>query len=667
MVHSRQQRKNYETSGGDNIMSDNSKMPIELLLGKGLKLDLKVYKKLKAFQAGGEFWEHQSQAVIREHIGDFLPIMNVNEQDESVLCQLFVDGKEVASGSRPAKGVPSKERSRLEGSIRTLKNWASSDQIDATTKQIIEEFKLPDPNKDPELYRLYGSRWNPRLMVVWGCEKVAGSSVLPEEAYRRVAKESVGSSAFRRLPLIVFLLLLVLAAVWAVNEYDLIRKGDPVAAVDHNGDPVMDDKGNPVPAREDGRPIVTDENGNAIIGDDGEPLPDEDKEETTLEKILVMEGPDEAEDIPEDGKIKPGPPREAGKNEVNLAKLTRPGVITIAVADSSGDYSGLGSGFVMTSDGLIVTNHHVIDGGDSFDVLFSDGTVLGVKEILFSDEKRDLAVLRVSSGGRELPFLDLAAEDRNIGVGEKIAVMGSPHGLAGTFTTGIVSAKRSDESVDMLQITAPISPGSSGSPVVDSNASVVGIVTGAVVEDKAQSLNFAIDISELRELLSKSGGTARKSVENVKSEQAVNRQEPDQIPESAGVGRAPKDGKTVVWKKDPVYEKGDPKPASEAAVMPSEIALKEVSREQADGGKIKIVLAAKLKTGSKLSDLSDLEAKLNGKSLEITGSHIIISAVQGTHELNVSGQDPGNGKSFELAADIDVKIESTVDIKIRGN
>ena len=380
-----------------------------------------------------------------------------------------------------------------------------------------------------------------------------------------------------------------------------------------------------------------------------------------------MEGPDEAEDIPEDGKIKPGPPREAGKNEVNLAKLTRPGVITIAVADSSGDYSGLGSGFVMTSDGLIVTNHHVIDGGDSFDVLFSDGTVLGVKEILFSDEKRDLAVLRVSSGGRELPFLDLAAEDRNIGVGEKIAVMGSPHGLAGTFTTGIVSAKRSDESVDMLQITAPISPGSSGSPVVDSNASVVGIVTGAVVEDKAQSLNFAIDISELRELLSKSGGTARKSVENVKSEQAVNRQEPDQIPESAGVGRAPKDGKTVVWKKDPVYEKGDPKPASEAAVMPSEIALKEVSREQADGGKIKIVLAAKLKTGSKLSDLSDLEAKLNGKSLEITGSHIIISAVQGTHELNVSGQDPGNGKSFELAADIDVKIESTVDIKIRGN
>ena len=149
---------------------ENTKQPapVERIQGKGLRLSLSVFKKLKAFQAGGQYWEHQSQNSIREYMGDFLPLMQVEENGESVMCQMFVEGKEVASQSRAAKGISSAQRQKLELSIQRLKDRAAAPDVDSNVKKIIEAFRLPDPRQDPELYRLYGSRWNPKLMVVWG-------------------------------------------------------------------------------------------------------------------------------------------------------------------------------------------------------------------------------------------------------------------------------------------------------------------------------------------------------------------------------------------------------------------------------------------------------------------------------------------------------------------
>lgn len=817
-------------------MKTESKPTIQPIIGKGLILNLEVYHKLKAFQGGGEFWEHQSQMIIREHIGDFLPIMSVDESGEGVRCQMFVHGKEVASESKRAKGVPSKERCRLEAAIKALKHKADSPHIDTTTKKIINEFKLPDPLKDPELYRTYGSRWNPKLMVIWGCEKEFGTSVVPEEAPRRVARESVGAGAFRRLPWIVFILLLLLGGIWALNEYGLIKKpgegivevtpakdvngnpvldengkpvperkdklpiavrpdgkpiidtngnplpsdqeGNPIAvnpenevvrdadgktlppradkfpvvtdeegnpitgpdgnllpgdengplavnvedevvmgpddkpipgradnlpvATDPEGNPICDPDGNPLPAdsqgnplavdkddkivtgedgnpippRGDHRPIAKDENGKPIPGPGGEPLPAE-KLPGSPEKVIVIQGPQKQSEIPESGHITPSAPRPAATDEAKLAAMTRPAVVTIAVGNAAGDYSGQGSGFLITSDGLVVTNHHVIADGSQFVALLADGSPLSVVKVLASDAARDIALLRIDTGGRTLPYLALAPEDYLLEVGNKIAVMGSPHGLEGTFTTGIVSAKRKDKDVDLVQITAPVSPGSNGSPVVDTEATVVGIVTGGIVEDMAQSLNFAVSVSELYELLKKGGEETEKSITQSPEPDAINRQTPDKIDDSLGIGKRPENGdKEVKWEEDPVYRAGDIIPSrpddsgrdSEDPLYNSvpQISIKELSREQVENGGIKIVLAAKLKLAEDgLVDAQDLEASLGGNKLEVKGSHIMLIANEGSHTLLIKAKDPKTGNPCQLVAEIDVTVKADANIKVK--
>lgn len=816
-------------------MKTESKPTIQPIIGKGLKLNLEVYHKLKAFQGGGEFWEHQSQMIIREHIGDFLPIMSVDESGEGVLCQMFVHGKEVASESKRAKGVPSKERSRLEAAIKALKHKADSPHIDTTTKKIINEFKLPDPLKDPELYRTYGSRWNPKLMVIWGCEKEFGTSIVPEEAPRRVARESVGAGTFRRLPWIVFILLLLIGGILVINKYDLIKKpGGEIVEVtpakDVNGNPVLDENGKPVPERKDGlptavrpdgkpitdrngnhlpadpegnpiavnpdnevvrdadgktfppradkypgatdqkgnpitgpdgnllpgnengplavnvedevvmgpddkpipgradnlpvaekegepiydpdgkplpaagpkgdpaavdkddkvvmgedgsplpargdrRPIVTDENGKPIMGAGNEPLPAKRLPDQPT-NVIVIEGPQKQSDIPESGKITPSAPRPAATDEAKLAAMTRPAVVTIAVGNAAGDYSGQGSGFLITSDGLVVTNHHVIADGSQFVALLADGSPLSVVKVLASDAARDLALLRIDTGGRTLPYLALAPEDYLLEVGDKIAVMGSPHGLEGTFTTGIVSAKRKDKDVDLVQITAPVSPGSSGSPVVDTGATVVGIVTGGIVENMAQSLNFAVSVSELHELLKKGGEETDKSITQSPEPGAINRQTPDKIDDSLGIGKRPENGdKEVEWE-DPVYRAGDIIPSrpddsgrdSEDPPNNSvpQISIKELSREQVENGGIKIVLVAKLKLAKDgLVDAQDLEASLGGNKLEVKGSHIMLIANEGSHTLLIKAKDPKTGNPCQLVAEIDVTVKADVNIKVK--
>lgn len=180
-----------------------------------------------------------------------------------------------------------------------------------------------------------------------------------------------------------------------------------------------------------------------------------------------------------------------------LAERTRPSVMLLIVSDTQGKPFGSGSGFILSTDGLLATNYHVVQGAGSIVARAENGGIFLVEGIVTTDQNHDLAILKLKA--QNLPAL-LLGSTTSLKSGSKIAVIGSPLGLEGTLSDGIVSATR--ESADhyrLLQITAPISPGSSGSPVINSTGEVVGIATMTLV--RGQSLNFAIAVEHLKKLL----------------------------------------------------------------------------------------------------------------------------------------------------------------------
>ena len=169
-----------------------------------------------------------------------------------------------------------------------------------------------------------------------------------------------------------------------------------------------------------------------------------------------------------------------------------PAVVEIMANEASGTSYSLGSGFFIDEQGTLVTNYHVIDGAVSGQVSLIDGRSFPVLYVLGYDPSLDIAILKVDI--TDNPFL-LLAED-GVATGEMIFALGSSEGLTSTFSAGNVSsASREIEGVDYIQITAPISHGNSGGPLVNAFGEVVGINTMAYVE--GQNLNFAIDIHEL--------------------------------------------------------------------------------------------------------------------------------------------------------------------------
>jgi S1-C subfamily serine protease/Tfp pilus assembly protein PilF len=194
-------------------------------------------------------------------------------------------------------------------------------------------------------------------------------------------------------------------------------------------------------------------------------------------------------------------------NVPELAAAARPAIVLLSVYDSSGKLLKTGTGFFVSSDGKLITNWHVVKGGASAEAKLEDGAIYKIKGILESSEERDLAVLKADA--KHVPFLKLEQRREAI-VGTRVAVIGSPLGLEGTVSEGIISAVRSMDSEEpLIQITAPVSPGSSGSPVINSEGIVIGIAT-FILKD-SQSLNFARPAREAAELLNNSTAAVIKS------------------------------------------------------------------------------------------------------------------------------------------------------------
>jgi hypothetical protein len=179
----------------------------------------------------------------------------------------------------------------------------------------------------------------------------------------------------------------------------------------------------------------------------------------------------------------PAPPAARALTPAEIAARSLPSIVTMRTGQS------LGTGFVVRADGWIATNLHVVIGGPRVKVTLRDGRELDVVEVLAASPDHDLALVRVEARG--LPALALGDSDA-MRPGDPVVAIGNPMGLEDTVSNGLVSARRKvDKSgFEVLQVSAPISPGSSGGPIFNEHGEVVGIATRVVTG--AQNLAFGV-------------------------------------------------------------------------------------------------------------------------------------------------------------------------------
>jgi hypothetical protein len=190
-----------------------------------------------------------------------------------------------------------------------------------------------------------------------------------------------------------------------------------------------------------------------------------------------------------------------GQTAVDIAKNWLPSTVSLVMEDNFKQPLSLGSGFIL-GNGKVVTNLHVIEGAKYGSVLISGSSTKHKIEGYFSiDKQNDLAILSVPTlSGKPIQLASIDPE-----VGEKIYAIGNPKGLSGTISEGIVSGIRDLENKKLIQITAPISPGSSGGPVLNNKGEVIGVAVGTLAS--GQNLNFAIPSSMVNSLIQKNQAT----------------------------------------------------------------------------------------------------------------------------------------------------------------
>jgi len=168
-----------------------------------------------------------------------------------------------------------------------------------------------------------------------------------------------------------------------------------------------------------------------------------------------------------------------------------PGVFYIETYDSDSKLLGTGSGFFITEDGKAITNYHVIEGASYVKIVTSDGRVLWADSLLGASTSKDMAILQIPGDG--FNYLKIGDASKVEG-GQTIYAIGSPLGLENTISQGIISnPKRSIDGQTFFQISAPISPGSSGGSLINEYGEVIGITTGGFIN--GQNLNLAVPIN----------------------------------------------------------------------------------------------------------------------------------------------------------------------------
>ena len=208
------------------------------------------------------------------------------------------------------------------------------------------------------------------------------------------------------------------------------------------------------------------------------------------------------DDIPDDTELLDAYSRAV----VQTLERTRGGVASLRVSTRRGARvgEGAGSGFLITPDGYLLTNSHVVDAGDAITVLLDDGIAHAAQRVGI-DVDTDLALLRIGST-QPLPHLELG-DSKQLRVGQVVIAIGNPQGLSHTVTTGVVSAlgrslrARNGRLIDgVIQTDASLNPGNSGGPLLDTRARVVGVNTAIIAG--AQLLCFAVPSDTARWVVS---------------------------------------------------------------------------------------------------------------------------------------------------------------------
>lgn len=188
------------------------------------------------------------------------------------------------------------------------------------------------------------------------------------------------------------------------------------------------------------------------------------------------------------------PPQQPSWSLKDMVAPIQKSVVTVATFDLEGDLTNIGSGFFIDAGGTLVTNYHVLDGAYSAEIKLSDGSKYAIISIVAKDQVVDLIKVRVDIPQNLSVPVKLAKIEP--GIAERVVVIGSPMGLDQTISEGIISAVRNLPIASRVyQLTAPISPGSSGSPALNLQGEVIGVVTFQT--SKGQNLNFAISAKAL--------------------------------------------------------------------------------------------------------------------------------------------------------------------------
>jgi len=202
----------------------------------------------------------------------------------------------------------------------------------------------------------------------------------------------------------------------------------------------------------------------------------------------------------------------SGKSDATaIYERSVPSVVLITCADAKGNLSQ-GSGIIMRTDGVIATNYHVIASAVSASVKLHSGDKYDDVSVLASDERKDIAVLKINS--TNLPVLT-AGDSDSVRIGASIYVIGAPKGLEGSLSSGIVSGIRAADELDskltgfrLIQVTAPISPGSSGGPLLDDTGRLIGLVFASRVD--SQNINLAVPVNYVVTLTASVGHEGRR-------------------------------------------------------------------------------------------------------------------------------------------------------------
>ncbi len=227
------------------------------------------------------------------------------------------------------------------------------------------------------------------------------------------------------------------------------------------------------------------------------------------------------------GPAKKTTPARTELSARDIVQRFKPAIVRIE--NTMGSQVGVGTGFLVSESGRIATNLHVIAGGGVLKVRLSDGSEHAVPRVVAVDMERDLAIIEIDAPTK-MPVLPLGDSDI-VEPGDTVIAIGNPMLLDFTVSDGLISSVRKVEEDVILQISAPISQGSSGGPLFNSYGEVIGVAT--LVMTEGQNLNFGVPINYLRPLLAHDGSES--IAEFSKRFQGPEHRGPETIKTDAGV------------------------------------------------------------------------------------------------------------------------------------